>query len=278
MPCIRLLGGLGNQLFQVAAGEVIRQETNLSVAFDRSWFAHRAPGAHPREFEVARLLGDCTVVRLPKAVERLAYSRRNPWLVVERGPDDDLLAQPMSRHAFVHGYFQFSRYPMLVRDRLESMFQSQSEMGLQPALVGAIGVHVRLGDYYHDSNTRRHHGVLSPAYFAEAVRRVRALGHDGPVVVFTDSPDVFATEYQPYLGVDSTLAKTETAWDTMAAMASCSSLVISNSSLSWWAAFVAADPFGSSGVVIRPQPWFSKPSAADQNLSVDGWQPLDREW
>ena len=275
MPYIRLLGGLGNQLFQVAAGQVIQSDRGLPVVYDCSWYTNPAPGDSHRQLEVQDLLDGSRCRSFSRVVRKAAYSPRNPLLITERGPDDDLLSRPLRRHSFLHGYFQLAKHPIRVRRELLAMFEPK--LALAPAgPVDAIAMHVRLGDYFHNKTTRDHHGLLSPSYYVEALRRLRGAGYGGQVVVFTDSPEVFAEEYRLALEGDVILADTTGAWETMSAMASYRAIVIANSSLSWWSAFIATQAQGGDTMIVRPQPWFGQPSAADENLALPTWQPLTR--
>ena len=54
-----------------------------------------------------------------------------------------------------------------------------------------------------------------------------------------------------------------------------SSIVISNSTFSWWAAWIGSQLHECN--VIAPRPWFATPTAADVNLLPVEWTVLDRE-
>ena len=49
---VRLSGGLGNQLFQYAAGLSLSQHHSVPLNFDLSWFTHKSPLDTPREYSL----------------------------------------------------------------------------------------------------------------------------------------------------------------------------------------------------------------------------------
>jgi hypothetical protein len=272
---VRLIGGLGNQLFQVAAGLAIELKLGVSPKFDASWFAEKPTADTGRSLEVQHLVSSKSLRSYPRVLTRLAYSTRNPLLVRERGPEHDVIASAeLDRHSWLDGYYQFSKYPTLVADDLVPRIKRHMD-SLQPvSSMRDLAVHVRLGDYYENPVTRAHHGLLEPSYFARALQCINADEFER-VLVFTDSPAVLMREYATVLPSSVVIAKTGGAWETLAAIAKCGGIVTSNSSLSWWAAFVAC--YYSHGIpVVLPAPWLGTPGPADSNLSHPGWKTLAR--
>ncbi|SDT01726.1 Glycosyl transferase family 11 [Nocardioides scoriae] len=277
MTHVRLMGGLGNQLFQLAAGLHLQQELGLPVRWDRSWFREPAAGDTHRHLELDGVVPRRQLSGGSRWAARLAWSGRNPRLLRERGPHHDLLASSeVDRHSWLEGYFQFGTYPVQVEATLAEL--------LRPRLGGAAGqcgpddvaVHVRLGDYHANPVTRRHHGLLEPDWFRRALGLVPDVG-ERRLVVFTDSPDVFEEEYAASLPGRHVVSPTQTAWDTLDEMSRCGTIVMSNSSLSWWAAFLARTRHPGGAEVLHPVPWFAEPGAADQHMPLDSWTAVPRD-
>jgi hypothetical protein len=277
MKTIRLMGGLGNQLFQLAAGIYLRRRHDTLAQFDLSWFVEgRAAGDTRREFELAPLLRPTEMVTLDPRVARLAYSSRNPLLFTQTGTPHDVLGGVRRKHRWIQGYFQESRYPLAVRAELRAaLLPHLSSLKPLAEADSAVGVHVRLGDYYSDDRTRSHHGVIGPEYFARALGSLPVPVHP-KVLLFTDSPDIVEREYLSRMDVKAEVVHARSAWETMVDLSACQAIVMSNSSLSWWAAFVATALEGRHVPVVKPAPWFAQSSAADRLLEVDGWAELSR--
>lgn len=271
MITIRLLGGLGNQLFQVAAGAWLQDRRGLSVRWDASWFDDPASGDSARHLEVASLLRPGELLRLPTKVAKLVYSTKNPWLVRESGPGHEVLPAISRGRAWVEGYFQRYSYPAEVLTHLTARLAPVLAVHAPAKPMDAIGVHIRLGDYVANPTTRAHHGVTPSAYFAKAVRTLQdELGLER-VVVFTDSPAMVVDSYLDRLGPTAQLAPAGSAWVDMATMASCRGLVISNSSLSWWAGFMGERVLNRTASVIAPTPWLGAPGPADRLMPGPRW-------
>ncbi|GAW51912.1 MULTISPECIES: alpha-1,2-fucosyltransferase [unclassified Nocardioides] len=276
MTVIRLVGGLGNQLFQLAGALTVREQEGFKVTLDASWFNGDQGVDTPRVLEMAELSTGVPIRHFPKSITKLAYSRHNPRLLKESGDDDVLMSGAVSRRSWLQGYFQFAKYPMALDNILAPMIRRRLLMAPRIASRNDLAVHVRLGDYYHNPRTREHHGVLTPEYFA---RCIELMGTDrwSRIVVFTDSEDVFRAEFAHAFPKNWVLAPSRNAWDTIGAMASCGGVIMSNSSLSWWGSFMSARlGDGYLPRTIAPRPWFRNHSSADSRLLVPSWDVVDR--
>lgn len=275
---VRLTGGLGNQLFQFAAGCYLRSHEGL-VEFDDSWY--RDPGrggATPREFELGAMLSEAGFERHRPRMARLQYHRLNPTTLFEDESSSRALDDLAPRIRSLQGYFQVARYALDVRAELATRLLPLLD-AIQPVdgLDSAVGVHVRLGDYATDPATSAYHGRTTPAYFGAALRVARTDASNASVAVFTDSPEIARREgFLDQLGSGTTVVRDRTAWETLADLSSCRAIVMSNSSLSWWAAFVATVLRSRDIAVVYPLPWLAKPSAADSALPLSGWTPMSR--
>jgi Glycosyl transferase family 11 len=275
---VRLTGGLGNQLFQVAAALYLKETTRSSVRCDASWYDLAADGH--RVLEVARILRDDELVRIPVPLARALYWRHNRrfrrWRLIavyQSGPDDDLVERRPRWPAVLDGYFQRSKYPLATQDELRKRLKSAVDA--EPA--AAVGVHVRMGDYVDRPFVRNRLGLTAPSFFAEAIALARAEVGPLPVRVFTDSPELLDAHLGDALPKDAEIAKAGDAWTALGEMSRCRALVMSNSSLSWWAAFVGSVLDGREMHVVMPKPWWATPTSADVELRLPGWHQIERE-
>lgn len=111
-----------------------------------------------------------------------------------------------------------------------------------------IGLHIRLGDYVNHPTF----GNLSKSYFKEVLASIWIPGKK--VIIFSDS-NVSAEEYVPVTMLPFTTICPDsfTGLETLLLMSRCSDLVMSNSSLSWWSAFIG-QKIGNHA--YAPEPWF----------------------
>lgn len=276
MITIRLLGGLGNQLFQLA-GMLYLQSLGRSVRCETSWYGRDPSGGEtPRDLEIGALLGAAEQYRLPQNVARFVYCPRNPRLFQEQGPSDDLIGRLPERTAWAEGYYQRSKYPTLMRAELRHRLLPLLSGPSGARGIDAIGVHVRLGDYVTSRSTKAHHAVTDSDYFVEAIKLAREQIGDLPLRVFTDSPEMIAAGYLRSLSDSVEVSQATASWDALRELSSCAAIVMSNSSFSWWSAFIAGPMQEREVPVVMPRPWFAMPGAADELLRIDGWTQIQR--
>ncbi len=155
------------------------------------------------------------------------------------------------------GYFQSWRY-------LENRIVFEELMRMQPIKktakyqrlmdemlkVNPIIIHIRLGDYLDE----KHFGVPSEEYYLKALSTLDP-EHTRPVWIFSNDrakcAEIFPTlfQYSRIMVDDSGLDSAQ----TLELMRYGSGFVISNSSFSWWAASLR---HRRDAVVVSPEPWF----------------------
>lgn len=151
------------------------------------------------------------------------------------------------------GYWQSEKYFSKYRDDIIAMF------GITPSTDG-VSLHVRRGDYLNFPN---HHPVQPIDYYVQATK----MFPDKQVKVFSDDL-LWCMENLPYDWKYSSIDNTGA--DDFAEMASYSNHVISNSSFSWWAAWLNGEK------VVAPKKWLGKSLShyKTTDLVPDRWQSI----
>lgn len=256
---------------------MLHARTHLGVRArcETSWF-DSAEVRTPRGFDVRPALDRSDHYELPGWFAPHVYSSRNPWYRPELAVGDDVFARVEHGWAWAAAFFQRAEYPLGVRTALaERLGRALGPRPDSDASSEVIGVHVRLGDYVSDPLATAMMGRTGPSYYADAVADLRSELGDLPVRVFTDSPDLVA---DVLAGVPGPLdvAPFADPWSGLRALSSCAALVLSNSTFSWWAAFVATVLDDRTVPVVMPEPWYAEPSPADDLLWVPGWRRRER--
>ena len=278
---IPLQGGLGNQLFQLAAGMVVQERLGKAVTYSDHWLRHPAPGETPRSFALQGLLRPGELVSSPTdraghVTDRILHHR-----MVERSPNDDALAR-VGRHTRVlSGYLQRlacaeEAWPAL-RARLASSSDEGHRRVVRPADASYGALHYRLGDYLSNPTANTMHGVSSPDYFSQVIRaKTASTGIDDWIVV-SDDPvtalDLLRSTDLP-AGVTLRTVASSGEWSDLGLLAAARVCAISNSSFSWWAAFLGGRARDME--VVAPRPWFLDGTAAEPDLFPPTWERLDR--
>ncbi|NHC45130.1 alpha-1,2-fucosyltransferase [Motilibacter aurantiacus] len=280
MIATRLVGGLGNQMFQYAAGFRLARHHGVPLRVDTSWFSSQeAQGSDtPRTYA----LGCFALTARPDRLAALRHSRwgrraglgRRVLRETSFAFDPSVLDAP--DEVLLDGYWQSERYFADVAGplRRELTFASPPT-GRNAQLLAeirsrpAVSVHVRRGDYVSSPATNDYHGTCSPAYYAAALEHVTAAVGDAHYYVFSDDPPWCKENLD--LGVPTTYLDhnpPERGFEDLRLMAACRHHVLANSSFSWWGAWLEDEP---SHVVVAPGTWF-------RDASIDTGDLLPRRW
>lgn len=270
----RLSGGLGNQMFQYAAGFALARKLGAPLLVDRTVLDARPKHLDwtPRDLELDVL--QCPVEIAPKKLVLELSAVRHPRFLYrqslyrERGKvfQADLLDQ--EGPLMIDGYWQCERYFASIGDELRaSLFvpraaPSAKNEDLRSELTKApySSVHVRLGDYVGNSVSAAYHGALGPDYYERAMDELRAQGVTR-FMVFSDEPAKARERIHFPVGtifVDHNTGR-DAHWDLWL-MRNCQHQIIANSSFSWWGAWLNPSP---NKVVIAPKNWFAGYSGPD---------------
>jgi hypothetical protein len=286
---VRLVGGLGNQLFQYAAARAIAARNNAELKFDLSWFQTASARTYAlRPFAIkARQLQVDPLKQVSKPLS--LYYRISHRLVRQKSLKKYGLPFFAEQHfhfdpkflsvcapVYLDGYFQSERYfsdcANLIRDELKITTIPSKKAQEILEMIGsleAVCVHVRRGDYIANATTHAFHGTCSLGYYREGFLAA-ANGMKNPTAfVFSDDPIWVKENLKldvPCVLVD--IHGPEQAHEDLRLMAACRNFVIANSSFSWWAAWLGNH---SNKRVIAPKHWFASATNDTRDLLPAAW-------
>lgn len=278
---IPLMGGLGNQLFQFAAGLHLRKFSSKHVKFSPSGLL--IAKNTPRSFMLGDLpkKSDLTLRgRFSIAILKIASLVFPTIWVSERDLHDFPLSRVTKATKVLFGYFQRHDYVDSVSTELiRAMSQSNTFRPLvSQTEKNDIAVHIRFGDYLSNSETKKFHGLSAMTYFVNAVNHLQSRHKFDRIVIYSDDLCKAHSDFTEAFGPSEIPVVAEESLselDDLAGMSASRGIVISNSTFSWWAAWIGTQLHDCS--VVAPRPWFATPTAADHNLLPNGWTVLDRE-
>lgn len=287
--CGYIAGGLGNQLFILAAAWQQAHRLEAPLYLDRSF--HRETGTRPYELDtLAELPGTVMDGDSPWRSRRISAMRvvpvplpRRPLrrrVYLERdGARYDRRIDNIRRGTTLFGYFQSPKYFPDVAEGMAALIAGAPESPAERAVLDRvradprIGVHLRRGDYLDAAEDRR--VISSTAYAIRSRDLLRRLGVDEPLRIFSDSPELVRDE----LGADGSDIEVFddggalNSVNTLKAMSAGPAFVMSNSTFSWWAAWLTArrEPLAP---IIAPRPW-DETGTAKADLLDPSWIGLD---
>jgi hypothetical protein len=280
---VQLGGGIGNQLFQYAAGRALALRLRVPLALDLRLFDnHRARRYALDVFAIETAEIDRSA--FPPSARRLsgriaswfkARSRFSTFRERTFAFDAQVLALP--DWTWLAGNFQSERYfadraAALRRDLVLRRPPEGENRATLDAMAGSLSVslHVRRGDYVTNPRANAVHGLVGGDFYRSAVRYVaERAGGALSVFVFTDDPDWVAASLD--IGCAFTLVRHNRAGaeaEDLRLMAACRHHIVANSSFSWWGAWLDPSP---DSMVIVPRPWFRDATIDDTSLIPERW-------
>ncbi|TAK48938.1 MAG: alpha-1,2-fucosyltransferase [Xanthobacteraceae bacterium] len=281
MIVTRLIGGLGNQMFQYAAARALGLRTGGAVYIDRRDFASYA--VHAYALDVFTLdARDAAPEHLPAAgfgarLGRLLRGRRSPRHVRERGLRFDPQICALGGAVYLDGYWQCERYfadraAEIRRDFAFRQAPSPANAAFLDRIAGetSVSLHIRRGDYVSNPQALAVHGTCPPDYYVRAVELLmRRAGCDLTAFVFSDDHDWVADHLRlPVPMVQVAGNDAAHAYEDLRLMAACRHHVIANSSFSWWGAWLDPRP---DAMVVAPARWFADPARDATDILPERW-------
>jgi hypothetical protein len=282
MQIVKVMGGLGNQMFSYAFALALRK-LGREVALDTSSY-ERYP-AH-NGWELGRLfkldipqcaeedrdrLGDVAGDFGSRLRRKVLGPRRGH--VLQRGPGYDRRFADIPGDAYFDGYWQSWRYHEDIDSEIDATFKFPPELESEgkACLEAAggrtvIGVHVRRGDYLESEDLG---GVCDEGYYARAIESLSPGTADPLLLFFSDDLDWCRERLGK--GRESVYVdwnRRADSWRDMRLMTFCDGLAISNSSFGWWGARLGAK---RGRKIAAPSRWFGGRHPDNLDIVLPGW-------
>jgi hypothetical protein len=294
---VELMGGLGNQMYQYAAGHALARRAGATLRLDLSHFTQSSkrrylldcfavPAAISQEPPPSAWRGTAHWLAL-RACRRLGLSTRSllaGWDIYNQpGIHFDAALDALVPPVHLKGYFQSELYFRDVGDEIRQLFTirvptSAAFAAQRDAIAAAewpVSIHVRRGDYVSEPLTRDVHGTCGDTYYRRAIALAERLCGKMPTwFVFSDDIAAAREALRDVGNAVYFAGDVERPWEDLALMAACRGHVIANSSLSWWGAWL--DP-RTDAWVIAPRQWFTPAHArtvSTADLFCPGWISL----
>lgn len=295
MVTIKLVGGLGNQLFGYYLGQAIGKKVrydvsdqayglgsqsvsiqDLNLPGDFGVFLNRFSAVIPDRFRFLK--------RLMRKISLLNQKFLNKSKIYESksvGFDSDFDIEKCS-FTKIYGYFQsylyvdaaIAREPNLQNLELINSSSWFQDVKKQIKEIDPIVIHIRRGDYLNLKDT---YGILSEEYYLRALGKFNSLtGVTPPIWIFSDAPNEIEETMPKLMLLDPKVISSPNGVsdaETLILMSYASRIVIANSTFSWWAARIN----GSHKLVIAPEKWLR--DLPDPELLIpEHWLKLKSFW
>lgn len=286
---VLLKGGIGNQLFQIAAalhlseGSRIDLYGNFTLPRKSQGFPDSFLFTLPSLLEEVTSSGKLIDKKLLSLSLRLAITQKKSTLdkiskFLCRVIVDIFFSLRFKRRVTVisgdgvgysplklnpgynllNGYFQSYLYSIgpLVRTQMRSLTIKSKSQKLDDLICQAkkddpIIFHLRLGDYRSEASI----GILTANYYERAINRLSQQNGSKKIWVFSDEPASVKDFINPPPQFELITVDDEglNPAEVLELMRFGSAYVIANSTFSWWGAFLA---YNEDCIKIMPTPWF----------------------
>jgi hypothetical protein len=277
MITVELMGGLGNQLFQIFAVIAHSLENNIPFFFISTPPTH---GWRKQTYWETFLSG------LAPYLDITPNDNANiPFHVLDKThfeyvPIPSQAGISNKQHTKLYGYFQSYKYFHKHNETIFKMISlRENQINIQKEWFGnldldkTISIHYRMGDY---KALPEHHPILTDEYYIRSLQEIISQS-DTPlsnVLVVYESEDILVVQLRvqllethfPNLQFHYIGAKMKD-WQQMLAMSVCRHNIIANSTFSWFGAYFNRN---HDKIVCYPQTWFGY---AQGNKCMEGLFP-----
>lgn len=288
MIIVRLFGGLGNQLFQYAAGRRLSRMHDTTLKLDVSHFQYDKlrsyelePFSIQQEFataeEIMELKGTAK-----RGLDRIAFSvgqklrpyyHRSIFREARSGRLDPNILKTC-KNVYLDGYWQSEKYFVNIKDVIRREFvvkyeldDQNREMANKIAGTESVSIHVRRGDYVSDLRTNM--PVCGLDYYERCVKLISKTVSDAHFYVFSDDRD-WIVENLPFDHATTFVTHNDVnkGYEDLRLMSMCKHNIIANSSFSWWGAWLNPNV---NKIVLAPRKWHKDESIDTHDLLPEGW-------
>jgi len=292
MIIVKLMGGLGNQMFQYAAAKALAEHHGVLLKVDLSFLNDRSAKENFtfREYELS-----CfdTSIEIASKDEISIFNPKNrfyrymmtflgismPLHYYEQSFKYYELFNQLPKETLLEGYFQSEKYFIQIKPLLLENFKWLSPAsGINLKLiesiqtVNSVSLHIRRGDFVENKVINSFHGLCDINYYERAISEINNSMKNPTFFIFSDDIKWAKKKFDlipSVIFIDHNKGK-ESYWD-MRLMSLCNHNIIANSSFSWWAAWLNKNP---NKIVITPSFWFRNPDINTMDLIPLNWRKL----
>ena len=255
---LRLLGGTGNQMFQIATAYAIAQQKNWDLHIDATGFSWYEFGSHKNLDLIKNIRLPYTEIVPKWHTYKQARGLKRPFMrlyasILKRREsiftDGDNIhvyhanIQNIKPDTILKGYFQSYKYFDPIKSDMHHIFDlpisppAQSVLSQIQQQTCPVAIHYR---DYSDPNQGSQDiadtfGILDISYYKKSIEYIKNLYPNATFNVFSNRPESAKKLFTDYTIIDY---NPDTYWDDMMVMTHCHHLIMGNSSYSWWAGYL----------------------------------------
>jgi hypothetical protein len=245
MVTVKLKGGLGNQMFQYAAGRALAEKHRVPLLLDVSFLeADPAKLYTKRHYEldqlniVAKVAGkeDLKKFRNPTIFQRL-FKTSGGAVYHEQKSSYNKAFENLGPDVYLDGFWQTEKYFSSVRALLLKEFTPAYPLTGTVELLEnemknceSVAIHVRRGDYVNLKSAAEYHGTCSMDYYDRAINYIKSNVIEAHYYIFSDDMTWCRENFRNLPNVHFTESQGRYSCVDLYLMSCCSHNIIANSS------------------------------------------------
>lgn len=235
-----LVGGLGNQLFQISAGYTVAKIMKTDYVINYKIVGGPGQGKQP------------LIYKNNLYSKILETEKENWYLYNQKGFNYKKL--PERDNMCLCGYFQSEKFFLKCKNEIKNLFffpeyiKKDVNNQMSKFKKKTVGVHLRRGDYKKEI-----HKTIHPIQSIDYIIKAKSFFNHSEVdfILFTDDFETVSKE----ININNFhLLKNSSEIHDLYALSQCDSIIMANSSFSWWGSYLGK----KKEKVIAPKLWFGK--------------------
>ncbi len=297
MILLRLMGGLGNQMFQYAFAISLARTSKTDLKVDVTMLSDRSS---PDEvvthralvlnqiFDIDICVADKQDVEyfngrkytnfIGKLYNKCLWQFKKHKLIIEKSREFDADLLKIKDDVCLVGSFQselyFKHYSTEIKQAYsfsENILPISDKLADLLISTNSVCIHVRRGDYVSSPLYSDVIGALPMSYYDQAIDVMNKKISSSTYFIFSDDINWCKIEFEKYkipLVYVEDLHAGEYAANYLQLMTLCKHFIISNSTYAWWGAWLSKN---ESKTVIAPARWFKKEEYNKNNIVPENW-------
>jgi hypothetical protein len=252
VPALR--GGLGNQMFTIAAtySKSLDLKCNMAINYNLSHYVMQGNPPAIYKNEIYKNIPETDYIPKKTYVE-------TDWAYSPIPDETDLL---------IEGYLQSSKHFESHTKQIQNLFffSEQTKIKIENFLKKftkkTIGIHIRLGDYLKPDCLNIHF-LCQPNYFETALKLFDLNNYE--IIICTDTP----SSIKQFINLKNIhIMENNNEIEDLYLLSQCDNIIMSNSTFSWWGSFLGK----TKEKTCAPNRWFGPGGPPNyKDIYQDNW-------
>tara|TARA_B100001964_G_scaffold118282_1_gene131736 strand:- start:987 stop:1841 length:855 start_codon:yes stop_codon:yes gene_type:complete len=281
MQYVKLIGGLGNQLFQYAFADFLLRK-NKKVKLDKfcfdSYILHKCSiqkfnckirFASWNEVSKYYLLKNITFSNKLNFFSNKLYSMLSSIFIKGYISENHIKEKKYNNYTYFDGFWQNLNYFSTNRNSLIKIFKIKKVSKSHHKLIDkikkdkkSVAIHIRV----YSGKYSKFHGNLGKSYYTKAINKINSEINKPFFYIFSNNQDAIEKKIN-LKEINYKIIKKFKDFEDIISISTCRHQIISNSTFSWWGAWLNQN---KNKIVIVPKKWIlSNPQP--KNLIPYSW-------